>query len=245
MRFLLLAAIMLLAHCVEVDLPLRKSLYEPDNVPRYAYFLTSGIASVVTVVEDGGTAEVGLIGREGVIGSFHVLGPARVPTSCFIQLAGTGLRLPFPELVSAFRQNEEIRDRLLEFVQEQAVSLSQLAGRNRLHENEERLSRWLLMAQDRTQSDVLNFTQEFLAMMLGARRTTVTVIAGVLQRSGLIEYQRGRVRIINRENLEAAACDCYQVTKELYANLYREILPRSGEVSTNVRVIRPSRDSAP
>ena len=142
--------------------------------------------------------------------------------------------MPFPELVSAFRTNEEIRDRVLEFVQEQAVSLSQLAGCNQLHENEERLSRWLFLAQDRTQSDVLEFTQEFLGMMLGARRTTVTVIAGVLQRSGLIEYQRGKVRIINRENLEAAACDCYQVTKELYANLYAEALP--GDIGDGTKV---------
>jgi CRP-like cAMP-binding protein len=217
----------LLTHCVEVDLPLRKSLYEAGDTPRYAYFITSGIASVVASMEDGSTAEVGLIGREGLVGSFHLLGPAPVSTTCFIQLNATALRIPYSEMIGAFRANEEIRDRVLEFVQEQAVSLSQLAGCNRLHENEERLSRWLLMAQDRTQSDVLLFTQEFLAMMLGARRTTVTVIAGILQRSGLIEYQRGRVKIINRDNLEAAACDCYQITKELYAGLYRKPLPQT------------------
>ncbi len=229
----------LLAQCVEVDLPLKKSLYEPENTPTYAYFMTSGIASVVTATEDGGTAEVGLIGREGVVGSIHLLGPAKVSTSCFIQLEATALRMPYPKLVQAFRKNEEIRDRILEFVQEQAVSLSQLAGCNRLHENEERLARWLLMAMDRTQSDTLDFTQEFLGMMLGARRTTVTVIAGVLQRSGLIEYQRGRVRIINRENLEAAACDCYQVTKELYVGLYSKALPGTAEEEGgNVRQIR-------
>jgi CRP-like cAMP-binding protein len=228
----------LLSHCVEVDLPLRKMLYESDNVPKYAYLMTSGIASVVTAMADGGTAEVGLIGHEGIVGTFHLLGPAKVPTSCFIQLTATALRMPYSELVSAFRKNEEIRDRILEFVQEQAVSLSQLAGCNRLHESEERLSRWLLMAQDRTQSDVLDFTQEFLAMMLGTRRPTVTVIAGVLQRSGLIEYQRGRVRIVNRENLEAAACDCYQITKRLYANLYTLATPGSvagGEDAEDIR----------
>jgi CRP-like cAMP-binding protein len=234
----------LLAHCVEVDLPLRKSLYEPGDIPKYAYFMTSGIASVVTAMEDGATAEVGLIGREGIVGSFHLLGPAKVSTSCFIQLTATALRMPFSELAGAFRKNEEIRNRILEFVQEQAVSLSQLAGCNRLHENEERLSRWLLMAQDRTQSDVLEFTQEFLGMMLGARRTTVTVIAGVLQRSGLIEYQRGRVRIINRDNLEAAACHCYQITKKLYANLYAEALPGNFANGANGRGIRPSNDVA-
>ena len=214
----------LLERCVEVDLPLKKSLYEADQVPTHAYFLTSGIASVVTTMSDGATADVGLIGREGVIGSLHLLGATRVSTNCFVQLTATGLRMPFADLADAFRKNEEIRDRALEFVQEQAVSLSQIAGCNRLHESEERLSRWLLMAQDRTQSDVVDFTQEFLGMMLGARRSTVTVIAGVLQRSGLIEYQRGRVKILNRENLEAAACDCYGITKNLYANLYKRAL---------------------
>ena len=141
---------LLVKQCVEIDLPLRKSLYEAENIPRYAYFLTSGIASVVAAMDDGSTAEVGLIGREGVVGSFHLLGPANVSTNCFIQLEGSSLRIPFGGLVHAFRSNEEIRDRALEFVQEQAISLSQLAGCNRLHESEERLARWLLMAQDRT-----------------------------------------------------------------------------------------------
>jgi CRP-like cAMP-binding protein len=216
---------LLLRQCVEIDLPLKKVLYEAEEIPRYAYFPTSGIASVVAVMEDGGSAEVGLIGREGLVGSFHLLGPAKVSTRCFIQLQATALRIPFADLLRLFKSNEEIRDRTLEFVQEQAVSLSQLAGCNRLHEAEERLSRWLLMAQDRTGSPVLDFTQEFLAMMLGARRTTVTVIAGVLQRSGLIEYQRGKVKILDRERLEAAACDCYQITKSLYAGLYSSALP--------------------
>jgi CRP-like cAMP-binding protein len=212
----------LLKPCVEIDLPLRTSLYEAGSPPRYAYFLTSGIASVVTSMADGNTAEVGLIGREGVVGSFHLLGPAKVFTNCFIQLHATALRVPSVDLAAAFRSNEEVRDRVLEFVQEQAVSLGQLAGCNRLHESEERLARWLLMAQDRTGSDVLNFTQEFLAMMLGARRTTVTVIAGALQRNGLIEYRRGKVTILDREGLESVACDCYKITKQLYGGLYRQ-----------------------
>jgi CRP-like cAMP-binding protein len=128
----------------------------------------------------------------------------------------------------AFRSSEEVRTRILEFVQEQAFSLEQIAACHRLHEAEERLARWLLTVQDRIGSDVLDLTQEFLAQMLGAQRTTVTMAAGALQRSGLIEYQRGRVKILNRENLEAAACDCYQVTKQLYANLYKDKLPAAG-----------------
>jgi CRP-like cAMP-binding protein len=211
----------LLSSATALSLPLRTSLYNAGDVPAYAYFMTSGLASVVTAMADGGTAEVGLIGREGMVGSFQLLGPAPVSTDCFVQLEGTALRIPFPKLQKAFRSSEEIRDRVLEFVQEQAITLSQLAGCHRLHEAEERLARWLLMAQDRTQSDVLNFTQEFLAMMLGARRTTVSMVAGALQRSGLIEYQRGRVKILSRENLEDAACDCYRITKQAYLSLYK------------------------
>jgi CRP-like cAMP-binding protein len=210
-----------------VPLPLRTPLYEAEETPAYAYFMTSGVASVVTTVTDGGTAEVGLIGREGVVGAFHLLGPAPVPTSCFIQLAATGRRIPLSELHKAFQSSPEIRQRLLEFVQAETLSLGQIAACQRLHEAEERLARWLLMAQDRVQSDALSFTQEFLAMMLGARRTTVTVVAGSLQQSGLIEYRRGHVKILNREDLEAAACQCYQVSKGLYNNLYKRELPAS------------------
>ena len=210
-----------------VSLPLKTTLYEADETPQFAYFMTSGIASVVTTVADGATAEVGLIGREGVVGVLHLLGPLPVPTRCFIQLEGTARRIPLPELRKAFQSSREIRDRLLEFVQEQTLSLGQLAGCHRLHEADERLARWLLMAQDRTQSDVLNFTQEFLGMMLGARRTTVTMVAGALQESGLIEYRRGHVKILSRENLEEAACECYQITRKLFSNLYKQGLTDS------------------
>jgi CRP-like cAMP-binding protein len=209
-----------MAHSVEVPLSLRMSLYEADQTPAYAYFPTDGIASVVTAMANGATAEVALIGREGIVGSLHLLGAAPVPTQCFVQLEGAALRIPLAELKNIFRSSEEIRDRILEFVQEQASSVSQLAGCQRLHEAEPRLARWLLMAQDRVNSEALNFTQEFLAMMLGAQRTTVTAVAGALQRDGLIEYRRGTVKIVNREGLETTACDCYRVTKRLYERLY-------------------------
>ena len=212
----------LVSRSTVVPLPLKTSLYRSEETPRFAYFMTSGMASIVTNMDDGGMAEVGVIGFEGIVGGLHLLGPGKNSTDSFVQLDGTALRIPFPELRKAYRSSEEIRDRILEFVQEQALITSQIAGCNRLHEAEERLARWLLMAQDRTQSDVLNFTQEFLATMLGARRTTVTLIAGALQRAGLIEYQRGHVKIIDRLNMEAAACDCYQISKRLHDELYQQ-----------------------
>lgn len=171
-------------------------------------------------MRDGSTAEVGVIGHEGLVGGAHLLGPGKNFTNAFIQLNASALKIPLRDLKHAFRESEEIRNRILEFQQEQLVTASQIAGCNRLHEAEQRLARWLLMAQDRAQTEVLDFTQEFLAMMLGSRRTTVTQIAGGLQKAELIEYSRGRVKIVNRERLESAACDCYRITNELHASLY-------------------------
>jgi CRP-like cAMP-binding protein len=220
---------LLLSRSTPIRLPLRTMLYEAQETPPFAYFPTSGLASVVTLMSDGGSAEVGLVGREGVVGALHLLGPGRVPTQCFMQIDGAGLRISLAELRSAMQARTDIRDLVLESAQEQSLSISQVAGCNRLHNAEERLARWLLMAQDRTQTDVLTLTQEFMAEMLGTRRTTVTMVAGALQKSGLIEYKRGQIKIVSRENLEAAACDCYQITKQLYLNLYKKNEPASQE----------------
>jgi CRP-like cAMP-binding protein len=213
---------LLLSQSVQIPLPVDTVLYEPQETPSYGYFITSGMASVVTAMADGATAEVGVIGREGVIGSLQIMGPALAPTRCFMQLEGSGLRISLSDLRKAFGTSEEIRERILEFLQEQAMCLSQIAGCHRLHEAEQRLARWLLMVQDCSQSDVLILTQEFLGMMLGSRRTTVSAAAGELQGAGLIEYQRGRIKILDRPRLEAAACDCYPVAKLLYVGLYSQ-----------------------
>ncbi len=213
---------LIVSQCTPVTLPLRSVLYTSSTVPVDAYFITSGMASIVGSTSDGETAEVGIVGREGLVGAMHLLGPAVAPTECFIQLSASALKIPFPKLQQLFKSSEEIRDRILEFVQEQTLSLSQLATCNRLHDAEERLARWLLMVDDRIQSDQIDLTQEFLAQMLGAQRTTVTMVAGTLQRAGLIEYKRGTLHIVNRKELESAACDCYGVIKKLYSNLYQK-----------------------
>jgi CRP-like cAMP-binding protein len=210
---------LLASHSVAVSLPLQTVLYEANIAPRFAYFLRSGIASVVVSMTDGETAEVGMIGREGVVGAIHLLGSSPVPTNCFIQLEATALRIPMPAFQAAFRSSEEIRQRVLECAQQQSNSVSQVAGCNRLHEAEARLARWLLTAQDRIGSSMLDFTQEYLAEMIGAQRTTVTVIAGNLQKKGLIRYSRGHVTIIDRENLIEAACECYRITRGNYNEL--------------------------
>lgn len=203
-----------------VELPIKTTLYEPDSTPSYAYFLKAGLASIITPMANGDSGEVGFVGYEGIVGSLHLLGAARIPSRCVMQLAGKGLRIAFADLRRAFEDSEEIRRRILQFVQCDAAMTGQIAGCNRLHHAEQRLARWLLMAWDRTHENDLNFTQEYLSEMIGTERTTVTAIAGDMQRKGLIEYSRGQVKILDRKNLEAAACDCYPILKQLFCSLY-------------------------
>jgi CRP-like cAMP-binding protein len=210
----------LISRSTEVDLPLHVILYEEDVTPRYAYFLTWGLASVVTPMSNGDSVEVGFIGHEGVVGGLQLLGPACLSTRCMMQLPGTALRIQYADLQKGFENISEIHSRILEFVQQQAIMVGQIAGCNRLHGSEQRLIRWLLTAQDRTQSSDLRFTHQYLAEMIASQRTTVTAIARDLQERGFIRYSRGVVHILNREGLEKSACDCYAITKLLYTGLY-------------------------
>src|SRR5579863_4240507 len=130
---------MLVSHTVKVELPLHTVLYESQRAPRNAYFLTSGLASIVTPMSNGEVAEVGFVGSEGIVGSLQLLGPASISTRCMMQLAGGGLKIPFTVLQRTFEGCEEVRKRILEFVQEQAVMVGQIAGCNRLHSAEQRL----------------------------------------------------------------------------------------------------------
>jgi CRP-like cAMP-binding protein len=207
-------------YCTPVVLPLKSELYVAHEVPRYAYFMTSGLASVVATTSDGQSSEVGTVGCEGIVGAMNLLGPRPAPTNCLVRLEATALRISLRDLRTVFDSSQEIRDRILEMLQEKAFSLSLIAGCHALHGAEPRLARCLLMTQDRTGSEVLQFTQELLAEMLGAQRTTVTVLAGEFQRRKLIEYSRGKLKIVSREALESAACDCYQVIKNMYIDLY-------------------------
>jgi len=210
----------LLSRLKPVSMPIRTVLYEPDETPKFAHFMTSGIASIVSTMSNGSSAEVGIWGSEGLVESFHLLGKASIPSRCFIQMEATALRMPYKELQKEFVENEELRDAVLQAVQSQSCILGQLAACNRLHEAEERLARWLLMVRDRVESENYFLTQEFLANMLGARRTTVTAAAGTLQRKGIIKYSRGRIRIMDAPALERAACECYPTVRNLFLNFY-------------------------
>jgi CRP-like cAMP-binding protein len=210
----------LLARMRTVTLGPREIIYEPDEPPKYAHFLTSGVASIVVSMCNGGNTEVGMWGREGLVESFHLLGGARIPSRCVVQMESTALRMPFAEMQKEFDENKELHDCILQGVQSQLATMGQLAACNRLHEAEARLARWLLMVRDRIESDTIVITQELLAMMLGARRTTVTAAAGELQRRGLIHYTRGRIHVSDSVGLENVACECYATVRALYDSFY-------------------------
>lgn len=210
----------LLARMRTVTLGPREILYEAYEMPKYAHFLTSGVASIVVSMSNGASTEVGIWGREGLVESFHLLGGARNPTRCIVQMESTALRMPFKELQKEFQENQELRECVLQGIQSHSAITSQLASCNRLHEAEARLARWLLMVRDRSESDTFLVTQEFLAIMLGSRRTTVTAAAGALQRKGLIQYSRGRIHISNPHDLQNVACECYGTVREMYGGFY-------------------------
>lgn len=210
----------LLSRLRPVPLPAGAVVYEPYVTPKYAHFFTSGLASIVSVMADGATTEVGTWGREGLAESFHLLGNAGVPSRCFMQVGGTALRMPFKELQEEFLECAEFRDCVLQCVQSQCAIMGQLAACNRLHESEARLARWLLTARDEIQSDTLFITQELLASMLGARRTTITAAAGVLKDRRLVKYSRGNLQIVDPAGLEKAACECFRLVRHMRQNFY-------------------------
>jgi CRP-like cAMP-binding protein len=196
-----------------VDLPVRTLLNEAGGPIEFGYFVNSGLVSVLSVMQDGNSIEVGLIGSEGFAGLPLVVGLSTSPTRMLIQVAGSAFRIRVNDLKLAVRESEPLRTVLSRYSYELTMQATQVAACNRLHEVDERLARWLLMSQDRLGGDVVPLTQEFLAHMLGTRRASVTVAAGQLQKAGFISYTRGSVKIENRALLEESACECYTVLK--------------------------------
>jgi CRP-like cAMP-binding protein len=190
-----------------------------DGNLKYAYFLEQGIASVVATVEDGTTVEIGVIGLDGVVGIPSLLGAGSAPGRTFVQIAGSGHRIESEVLKEEFERPGELRKHLQKYIQAYLVQTAQTAVCNRLHNIEERLSRWLLTCHDRMESDRLTLTHDFLGQMLGAPRTTVTLAAGLLHRAELIDYTRGVVTIRNRKGLEEATCECYHTVRNEFRRL--------------------------
>ena len=212
---------LLLARASEERLHLKTTLYAEYEMPRFAYFPLTAVASVVALTAQGESSEVGFIGCEGVVGAYHLLGPAPVPTRCFIQIEGRALRIPFADLRGAYESSLEVRTRMHEFLQADFLSVSQMAGCNQMHDLTQRLSRWLLMAFDRHKSDTLTVTQDILAEMVAARRTSITALTTELRRQKLISTTRGQLTILDRKGLEEITCDCYSVAQTLFSDLYK------------------------
>jgi CRP-like cAMP-binding protein len=194
-----------------VRLKVHQVLHEPGDSLKSAYFCDTGLISILSVFEDGKSVEVGLVGKEGFIGLPLVAGFRTAPTRAIAQIEATAFRVNGETLIGILRQCPNLERRLQQFSLIMAVQVTQIAACNRLHEVNERLARWLLMSADRIESNSVPLTQEFLGQMLGTRRSSVTVAAGMLQKAGLITQNRGDVKIIDRQKLEEAACDCYGI----------------------------------
>jgi len=197
-----------------VQLTLHQVLYDAGQIIKSGYFLNEGMISILSVQPDGKSVEVGLIGSEGFVGLPVLVGYRTSPTRLIVQGDGSAYRCDAAALRQLVRQCPDLDQQLQRFGQRLTMQTTQIAACNRLHEVEERLARWILMTQDRVRSDRLPLTQEFLGQMLGTRRSSVTVAAGVLQRRKLIEYTRGAVEIVNRKKLENSACECYGVIRQ-------------------------------
>ena len=205
-----------------IQLRARDVLHESEEPIKFAYFVDSGLMSILSVMDDGKSVEVGLAGREGFIGLPLLVGFRTSPTRAVVQIDGAGFRISAEELTEILRRCPVLEKKLQQYGQIFTIQATQVAACNRLHEVDERLARWLLMSQDRIGSDIIPLTHEFLAHMLGTRRSSVTVAAGLLSRAGLITYNRGHVKIENRDRLEDAACECYEQIQRYTDNWKKE-----------------------
>jgi CRP-like cAMP-binding protein len=204
---------------VPVDLPLGKRLSEPNQPIEYIYFLNTGLISTDAMTEKGETVEVGVIGREGFAGLPALLDQPQMLHMVVMQGAGDGLRIRSSIVRDLFLKGGELQRLVHAFAYLQLVQVTQSVLCNRMHEVEGRLARWLLTSSDRMETESLHLTQEFLAQMLGVQRSTVTVAAGVLQRRGVIGYSRGKLNILDRPALTAAACECYGIVRTSYERI--------------------------
>jgi CRP-like cAMP-binding protein len=201
-------------HLQPAELELKQVLYEPGQIIQTIHFPEGGMVSHVIPLENGHGVEVGLVGREGLVGLPGILGAERATTEAMVQMEGPAWRIRADELRAAFERSAPLRVLLLRYVQAFHAQVAQTAACNAQHTVDLRLARWLLMQHDRAEQDEFPMTHEFLALMLGTRRPSISVAAGVLQKSGAVRYVHGRMTVLDRAGLEAAACECYGVVRE-------------------------------
>jgi CRP-like cAMP-binding protein len=202
-----------------VSLKVRDAIYDADQPMRHVYFPLSGVSSVVVDTEGGLAVEVGTIGNEGMVGTAVFLGADRQRMRSFQQITGEALRMATPAFKREIARRGALHERVSLHTQAWMSQIGQSVACNSRHAIEQRTCRWLLQTHDRVGVDEFHLTQEFLAQMLAVRRPSVTVAAGMLQRAGLITYQRGVITIADRHKLEAASCECYETVKQEYRRL--------------------------
>jgi CRP-like cAMP-binding protein len=202
-----------------IALTLGMAVYEAGARQRFVYFPTSGIVSLLYVLENGSSAEIAVTGNEGLVGIALFMGGETTPSRAVVQSAGAAYRLDAPTLKKAFDEGGVLQHLLLRFTQALITQMTQTAVCNRHHSVDQQLCRWLLLSLDRLPGNELVMTQELIANMLGVRREGVTEAAGKLQAKGLIEYRRGRITVLDRAGLEARVCECYSVVKTEYDRL--------------------------
>ena len=209
----------LLAMCEPVALAVGQVLGQVGTPTRYVYFPTVGFVSLVSSIKGRPTLEVGMVGREGMLGTQLVLGVENAPLHAVVQGAGAAWRIGAAEFSKELARSAAMQRGLNRYVYVTMAQLAAAASCLRFHQIGPRLARWLLMTQDRAHSDSFHITHVFLAYMLGVRRVGITTAASLLQREGLIKYRRGEIQVLNRRGLKAAACSCYAADREAYADL--------------------------
>ena len=202
-----------------VDLPLGEVLYEPDTTLSHVYFPTTAIISLLYVLENGASAEIAVVGNEGLIGSSLFMGGESTPSRAVVQSAGQGFRLPAQAMKDEFNRGGAVLHLLLRYTQALITQMSQTAVCNLHHSLDQQLCRWLLLSLDRLEGSELVMTQELISNMLGVRREGVTEAALQLQSAGLIKYSRGRISVLDRPGIERRSCECYSVVKKEYDRL--------------------------
>jgi CRP-like cAMP-binding protein len=202
-----------------IDMPLGQVLYEPGIALGYVYFPMTSIVSLLYVMENGASAEIAVVGNEGLVGVSLFMGGESTPSRAVVQSAGLGCRLKAPLMKAEFNRAGPVLHLLLRYTQALITQMSQTAVCNRHHSLDQQLCRWLLLSLDRLRGDELIMTQELIANMLGVRREGVTEGALKLQKAGLITYARGHITVLNRRGLEARTCECYAVVKREYRRL--------------------------
>ena len=211
----------LLPHMEPVSFALGEVIYESGGQQSYIYFPTTAIISLLYMMENGSSAEMGVAGKEGLVGVALFMGGNTVPNRAVVQSAGEAFRMKTKILQEEFARGDMFQRLLLRYTQALMTQMSQTAVCNRLHTVEQQLCRWLLLSRDRLNTDELVMTQELIANMLGVRREGVTMAAGRLQENGLISYMRGHIQILDRQGLEGSVCECYMVVKEEYDRLLK------------------------